>query len=81
MKKEYMQAFEEWIDENYGDAHPARFFMRNAWEAGVLYGITSPASQEDVEADVRCKCNPANVGFVTSFNGPMCMACGKIRTA
>ena len=33
-----------------------------------------------VQADA-CKCNPAQVGWINTFNGPMCTLCNKIRTA
>ena len=53
MKKEHMRAFERWLDANYGDAHPSWIFMRNAWQAGVLYALTYSASQQGVQADAR----------------------------
>lgn len=38
------------------------------------------ASQQVVEADA-CKCDPAQVGFVNTLQGPLCNCCGRPRTA
>lgn len=38
------------------------------------------AKEPTVQADA-CTCNPLEIGWVNTFNGPMCTLCYKIRTA
>ena len=80
MKKEHMRAFERWLDANYGDAHPSWIFMRNAWQAGVLYALTYSACQQDVQADAETCCDRFDALTKSAFC--YCGHCGrKLRTA
>ena len=42
-----LNAFEQWLDANYGNAHPSRIFMKNAWKAGFLYAKSAAQPEGD----------------------------------
>ncbi len=73
----FMGPFREALDSLGLEKDQRTKVYNRAWEA-VHNAIV--ASQPSVQSDASCRCDPRIVGYFNTFNGPMCTACGKIRT-